>query len=150
MTSASSPNLGPLPPAARPRPTATAASSSPAPPSPSANSAARSRSAGSRSSAGRPSLPWCYRQVVERVQAFVDDLSHTFDGTRIVVIGQAATRWAFDHLLCGAPLANLIAAPFEWQTGRLHVLPTARPRAVKSREAISIELLSPSIERATP
>ena len=46
-----------------------------------------------------------YRQVVHRVQGFLDDLSRTFDGARIVVIGHSTTRWALDHLLSVVPPA---------------------------------------------
>ena len=66
-----------------------------------------------------------YREVVERVLSFLDDLSPTFDGSRIVVIGHSATRWALDHLLNGRALADLVDAPFEWQEGWLYSLPTA-------------------------
>ncbi|MGH3134366.1 MAG: histidine phosphatase family protein [Gaiellaceae bacterium] len=65
-----------------------------------------------------------YRQVVERVQGFLDDLSPELDGTRVLVIGHSATRWALDHLLTGTPLEELVAAPFAWQEGwdyELHV-----------------------------
>jgi 2,3-bisphosphoglycerate-dependent phosphoglycerate mutase len=55
--------------------------------------------------------------VVDRVREFLDDLPPELDGKRVVVIGHAATRWAFDHLLTGTPLEQLVAAPFEWQEG---------------------------------
>jgi broad specificity phosphatase PhoE len=64
-----------------------------------------------------------YRQVVARVRAFLDELGRTHDGERVVVIGHAATRWALDHLLAGAPLEDLVAAPFGWREGWLYVLP---------------------------
>jgi alpha-ribazole phosphatase/probable phosphoglycerate mutase len=63
-----------------------------------------------------------YRQVVERVQSFLKDISREWDGKRVVVIGHMATRWALDHLICGAPLDDLISAPFEWKEGWLYVL----------------------------
>ena len=43
-----------------------------------------------------------YRDVVNRMRAFLDDLSPEFDGGRVVVVGHSATRWALDHLLSGA------------------------------------------------
>lgn len=58
-----------------------------------------------------------YRQVVERVRAFLDDLPADLDGSRIFVIGHAATRWALEHLLEGTPLEALVSAPFGWQEG---------------------------------
>jgi 2,3-bisphosphoglycerate-dependent phosphoglycerate mutase len=63
-----------------------------------------------------------YRQVVERVQQFLDDLPSELESGRIVVIGHAATRWALEHLLTGAPLEELVAAPFQWQPGWEYVL----------------------------
>jgi broad specificity phosphatase PhoE len=63
-----------------------------------------------------------YRDVVERVRAFLDDLRGTMDGTRILVIGHAATRWALDHLVNGASLEDLVVAPFDWQEGWLYVV----------------------------
>ena len=58
-----------------------------------------------------------YRDVVERIQSFLDELSLEFDGRRVLLIGHAATRWALDHLLIGTPLEDLVLAPFEWQEG---------------------------------
>ncbi len=63
-----------------------------------------------------------YRQVVGRVQDFLKDVSRQWDGKRIVVIGHSATRWALDHLLCGAAMEDLVNAPFGWQKGWLYVL----------------------------
>ena len=57
-----------------------------------------------------------YRDVVDRMRAFLDDLLPEHDGARIVVIGHSATRWALDHLISGAPLDELVG-PFDWQPG---------------------------------
>ena len=70
-----------------------------------------------------------YRDVVERVRAFLDDLAADEDGKRVVVIGHSATRWALDHLLEGTPLEELMDAPFAWREGWEYVLsppPSAR------------------------
>jgi broad specificity phosphatase PhoE len=58
-----------------------------------------------------------YRDVVARVRAFLDELPTELDGTRILVIGHAATRWSLQHLLEGTPLEELVGAPFRWQEG---------------------------------
>jgi broad specificity phosphatase PhoE len=58
-----------------------------------------------------------YRQVVERVSGFLAELAPAFEGERVLVIGHRATRWALDHLLDGAPLEELVDAPFAWQPG---------------------------------
>ena len=63
-----------------------------------------------------------YRDVVERVRDFLDDVSGAHHGMRILVIGHAATRWALDHLLEGKPLEDVVGAPFEWRPGWEHVV----------------------------
>jgi 2,3-bisphosphoglycerate-dependent phosphoglycerate mutase len=63
-----------------------------------------------------------YRQVVERMRAFLDDRLDQHEGGRVLLIGHAATRWSLDHLLRGAPLEELVAAPFDWQEGWSYLL----------------------------
>jgi len=58
-----------------------------------------------------------YAEAVERVRSFLYDIARAWDGSRVLVIGHAATRWALDHLLLGVPLADVVGAPFEWQEG---------------------------------
>ncbi|MBA2642279.1 MAG: histidine phosphatase family protein [Actinobacteria bacterium] len=58
-----------------------------------------------------------YRQVVERVGAFLDDPPRTLEDQRIVVVGHSVTRWAIEHLLTGAPLEQLVGEHFEWRDG---------------------------------
>jgi broad specificity phosphatase PhoE len=58
-----------------------------------------------------------YRQVVERTRDFLDDVAARHDGERILVISHSANRWALQHLLEGAPLEELVDAPFDWQPG---------------------------------
>lgn len=58
-----------------------------------------------------------YRDVVDRTRSFLDDLAPEFDGSRILLVGHSANRWALEHLLLGARLEDLVAAPFEWQEG---------------------------------
>jgi hypothetical protein len=55
---------------------------------------------------------------------FLHDLARDWAGTRVVVIGHSATRWALDHLLNGLPLADLVDAPFDWQEGWRYVVPS--------------------------
>src|SRR6202011_1230367 len=38
-----------------------------------------------------------WRQAVERVGLFLNDLPLRWDGQRVLVIGHVATRWALDH-----------------------------------------------------
>jgi alpha-ribazole phosphatase/probable phosphoglycerate mutase len=65
-----------------------------------------------------------YREVVEQTADFLRDIAAEWNGKRIVVIAHSANRWALDCLLHGARLEDLVDAPFEWQEGWLHVLPT--------------------------
>lgn len=58
-----------------------------------------------------------YRQVVERVREFLEELRREWDGATVVVIGHSATRWALEVLLNGSRLEELLAAPFNWQPG---------------------------------
>jgi broad specificity phosphatase PhoE len=74
---------------------------------------------------GRIDMPYpggeSYRDVVERVRDFLDDLPSDYEGKRVVVIGHSATRWALDHLLTGTPLEELVG-PVEWQAGWIYTL----------------------------
>jgi broad specificity phosphatase PhoE len=63
-----------------------------------------------------------YVDAVERMRSFLYDLARAWDGSRVLLIGHSATRWALDHLVDGVPLADLVEAPFEWQEGWEYVL----------------------------
>lgn len=63
-----------------------------------------------------------YQDVVGRVRSFLHDLSPRYDEARVVVIGHVATRWAFDHLLEGVPLPDLVRVPFRWREGWFYTL----------------------------
>ena len=58
-----------------------------------------------------------YFDAVERVRSFLYDLGRAWEGSRVLLIGHSATRWALDHLLLGVPLEELVEAPFDWQEG---------------------------------
>lgn len=64
-----------------------------------------------------------YRQVVQATRSFLADVARDHDGGRVIVISHSANKWAFDVLLCGARLEDLVDAPFGWQEGWLYVLP---------------------------
>jgi broad specificity phosphatase PhoE len=64
-----------------------------------------------------------WRQAVSRVGRFLADVPLRWDGTRVVIIGHVATRWALDHHLDGIPLEQLIDESFVWQEGWEYVLP---------------------------
>lgn len=85
--------------------------------------------------AGRVDTPFpggqSYRDVVEQVREFLDEVLRGWDGREVVAIGHSATRWALDHLLDGAPLEDLVAAPFAWQEGWRYEL--TRERLARAR-----------------
>lgn len=58
-----------------------------------------------------------WRQAVDRVAGVLPDLATRWSGRRVLVIGHLATKWALDERLAGVPLAQSLAAPFEWQPG---------------------------------
>ncbi|WP_067179416.1 histidine phosphatase family protein [Microtetraspora niveoalba] len=58
-----------------------------------------------------------WRQAVHRAGRFLSDLPLRWSGTRVLVIGHVATRWAFDHLIDGIPLEELVDADFGWREG---------------------------------
>jgi broad specificity phosphatase PhoE len=68
-----------------------------------------------------------YRQVVERTRSFLNDLLPEFAGSRVLLIAHSANRWALQHLLLGAPLEDIVAAPFEWREGWEYALPGQLP-----------------------
>ena len=63
-----------------------------------------------------------YAKVVARIRSFVADLGPRFAERRIVVVGHRATKLALDHVLEGAPLPDLVSAPFRWQPGWSYTL----------------------------
>lgn len=65
-----------------------------------------------------------YAQVVVRVRSFLHDLTPRFESRRIAVVGHSATQWAFQHVLEGTPLAELVDGPFRWREGWLYTLVT--------------------------
>lgn len=58
-----------------------------------------------------------WRQAMHRVGRFLGDLPLRWAGQRVLVIGHVAARWAFDHLLDGVALEELIEADFAWREG---------------------------------
>ena len=58
-----------------------------------------------------------YVQVVAQTRALLADITAEFDGSRVLLVAHSANRWALQHLLDGTPLADAVAAPFDWQPG---------------------------------
>ncbi len=58
-----------------------------------------------------------WSDAVRHVGRFLEDLDLRWRDERILVIGHTATRWAFDHLIDGKPLQDVVDADFDWQEG---------------------------------
>jgi broad specificity phosphatase PhoE len=58
-----------------------------------------------------------WREAVQRVGWFLNDLPRRWDGSRVLVIGHVATRRGLDHWLNGKPLEDLAEQDFGWQEG---------------------------------
>jgi broad specificity phosphatase PhoE len=63
-----------------------------------------------------------YGDVVARVRRFLQDLPVRLVDRRTVVVGHPETKWAFDHVLEGTPLPQLVELAFHWQPGWLYTL----------------------------
>ncbi|WP_018348261.1 histidine phosphatase family protein [Longispora albida] len=59
-----------------------------------------------------------YAEIIEATREFLAELSARWPaGSRVVLIGHSAQRWALPHLLDGADFAEVMMAPFTWQPG---------------------------------
>ena len=67
-----------------------------------------------------------YVDVVARARSFLHDLPARYPDKRVVVIGHSATKWAFDHILEGTPLEEIVEDSFRWQPGWLYTLADRR------------------------
>jgi broad specificity phosphatase PhoE len=63
-----------------------------------------------------------YEDVVGRVRGWLDDVLRANAGATILVVAHRATGYALEHLLGGRPLAEVVAAPWQWQPGRRYEL----------------------------
>lgn len=65
--------------------------------------------------------PWpggqSYLEVVAETAGFLADVLKQWQGKTVLLIGHSANRWALQHLLDGAPLEDLVDAPFDWRPG---------------------------------
>ncbi len=58
-----------------------------------------------------------YQAATERVRRCLDDLYRRQPGARVLLVGHRATLMALEHLLRPMPLADAVAAPWQWQPG---------------------------------
>jgi broad specificity phosphatase PhoE len=58
-----------------------------------------------------------WRQAVERLRDFLEDVGPEFKGSRILVIAHGAQRYGTEHLLRGRDLKDVVTSSFDWQEG---------------------------------
>lgn len=63
-----------------------------------------------------------WRQAVERVTGFLDELRRERDGARVLVIDHSATRLALEVVANRRELEEVMAEPFVWQPGWEYLL----------------------------
>ena len=63
-----------------------------------------------------------WRQAVERVTGFLDELRREREDERVLVISNTATRLALEVVANGRELEGAMAAPFVWRPGWEYVL----------------------------
>lgn len=64
-----------------------------------------------------------WREAVQRVGRFLEELPLRWEGMRVLVVGHVATRWAFEYYLNHVALEALIEADFAWREGWEYFLP---------------------------
>jgi 2,3-bisphosphoglycerate-dependent phosphoglycerate mutase len=63
-----------------------------------------------------------WRQAVERVTGFLEELRAERQGERVLVVGHSATAFACELLANGLELEEQMETPFSWQPGWEYVL----------------------------
>ena len=58
-----------------------------------------------------------YQEVVERVSTWLTEITPTFAGQTVLVIGHRATFYALERLLRPVPLEEALTAAWHWQPG---------------------------------
>lgn len=66
-----------------------------------------------------------YAQSVARVAEWMTEVRRTPRAHPMLVIGHRATFFAFEHLLRGIPLRDVVCAPWRWQPGWEYRAPQA-------------------------
>ncbi len=69
-----------------------------------------------------------YRDVVDQMAGFLEELAGSRDAERVLVVSHSANQWALDCLLNGAMLKDLVGAPFAWREGWEYFLPAGWQR----------------------
>ena len=63
-----------------------------------------------------------WRQAVERIAGFLEEVRAERDGERVLVIGHSATLLGLEVVANSRTLDELVGAPFDWKPGWHYVL----------------------------
>ena len=77
-----------------------------------------------------------YREVVERVATWLNEVASAFNDKTVVVVGHRATHYALQHLLADVPLAAAVGATWQWQPGWRYLVPVQRLRSAARSTAV--------------
>ena len=58
-----------------------------------------------------------YEQTSVRMKLFLDEVTQTYNGKAIMVIGHRATQYGLEHWINSVSLEKSITAPWKWQPG---------------------------------
>lgn len=70
-----------------------------------------------------------YMQVAKRMQSLLRELLTDHVGQQVLIVGHRATYYSLEHWVNGVPLADVIAARWEWQPTWSYELPRSRVAA---------------------
>jgi broad specificity phosphatase PhoE/catechol 2,3-dioxygenase-like lactoylglutathione lyase family enzyme len=82
--------------------------------------------------AGHVRTPWpageSYADVVSRTASLLEEIAAQWGGSRLLLVGHSANKWALDYLLLGRPLDVLVREGLAWQEGWEYALPAGWSR----------------------
>jgi broad specificity phosphatase PhoE/GNAT superfamily N-acetyltransferase len=87
-----------------------------------------------------------YREVTAGLRQLLDELLRDHEGSRIVLVGHAATRFGLDHLFTGRPLERAVTAPFAWREGWEYVLDGVWPQLSLADGAAALAMRDELVE----
>ena len=69
-----------------------------------------------------------WQEAIDRVQGFLQELTQTRDGERVLIIGHMSGWYALEQLVTGAALDDVWRKEFRWHEGWTYSLSPAHPR----------------------
>jgi broad specificity phosphatase PhoE len=67
-----------------------------------------------------------YHDTSARMKAFLQDLLKDYDDKTVLIIGHRATQYGLEEHIKGLRLADIVAAPWQWQPGWKYELQSIR------------------------